>query len=47
MNEPENGKFYKSAIIHFHSQRDYFKFQEIFFECIFFDRMMDIKPLKV
>lgn len=46
VNEPETGKFYKSALIYFNSQRDYYKFYDCFQECIYYDRMMDIKPLK-
>jgi hypothetical protein len=46
VNEPELGKFSKSAVIYFNSQRDYYTFYDCFQECVYYERMMDIKPLK-
>ena len=45
MNPLEQGKFSKSAVISFNSQRDYYKFRECFHECLYYDRLMEVKPI--
>ena len=42
---PEVGKFSKSAIIEFNSQKDYYRFYSYYNEIKFFDRTLDIKPM--
>jgi hypothetical protein len=46
VNEAEPGKFCRSAVVHFHSQRDYYNFYNCFHELSYLDRVMDVKPLK-
>ena len=45
MNKPEVGKFFKSAVISFNSQRDYYRFQEYYNDVLLFDRYMSVKPI--
>lgn len=45
LQAPEPGKFCKSAIVSFLSQRDYYKFKECFNECLYFDRLMEVRPI--
>lgn len=48
INEPdENSKaYYKSAIIEFVSQKDYYRFYDYYNECVYMDRYLKVSPIQ-
>lgn len=42
---PEYGKFSKTAIIEFNSQKDYYRFYSYYNECKYVDRLLEVRPL--
>lgn len=42
---PEYGKFSKTAIIEFNSQKDYYRFFSYYNQCKYFDRLLEVRPL--
>lgn len=41
----EFGKYSKSAIIEFNSQKDYYRFSSYYNECKYFDRLLEVRPI--
>jgi uncharacterized Fe-S cluster-containing MiaB family protein len=45
IQNPEQNKHSKQAIIHFNSQKDYYRFHSYYNECKYMNRILEVKPV--